>query len=51
MRMLLHVTIPHEPFNTLLRQKKAGPIIARILQALQPEAVYFTEETVPEAPC
>ena len=44
MRMLLHVTIPHEPFNTLVRQKKAGPIIARILQALQPEAVYFTEE-------
>ena len=44
MRMLLHVTIPHEPFNTLVRQKKAGPIIARILQTLQPEAVYFTEE-------
>jgi hypothetical protein len=42
--MLLHVTIPHEPFNTLVRQKKAGPIIARILQTLQPEAVYFTEE-------
>ena len=44
MRMLLHVTIPHEPFNTLVRQKKAGPIIARILQELKPEAVYFTEE-------
>jgi hypothetical protein len=44
MCMLLHVTIPHEPFNTLVREKKAGPIIGRILQELKPEAVYFTEE-------
>jgi hypothetical protein len=44
MRMLLTVTIPHEPFNTLVREKKAGAIIGRILEALQPEAVYFTEE-------
>ena len=44
MRMLLNVTIPHEPFNTLVREKKAGPIIGRILEALKPESVYFTEE-------
>lgn len=44
MRMLLNVTIPHEPFNTLVRQKKAGAIIGRILEELKPEAVYFTEE-------
>ena len=43
MRMLLSVTIPHEPFNTLVRQKKAGPIIQKILEELKPEAVYFTE--------
>ena len=43
MRMLLSVTIPHEPFNTLVRQKKAGGIIQRILEELKPEAVYFTE--------
>ena len=44
MRMLLTVTMPHEPFNTLVRQKKAGEIIGRILQELKPEAVYFTEQ-------
>ncbi len=42
--MLLTVTIPHEPFNTLVREKKAGTIIGRILAALQPEAVSCTEE-------
>jgi len=42
--MLLTVTIPHEPFNTLVREKKAGAILGRILETLQPEAVYFTEE-------
>lgn len=44
MRMLLNVTIPHEPFNTLVREKKAGAIFGRILEELKPEAVYFTEE-------
>ena|SRR2546426_9974321 len=44
MRMLLTVTMPHEPFNTLVREKKAGAIIGRILEELTPEAVYFTEE-------
>jgi len=44
MRMLLSVSIPHEPFNTLVRQKKAGEIIGRILEELKPEAAYFTEE-------
>ena len=44
MRMLLSVTIPHEPFNSLVRDKKAGSIMGRILQELKPEAVYFTEE-------
>ncbi len=44
MRMLLNVTFPHEPFNTLVREKKAGPIIQRILEELKPESTYFTEE-------
>ena len=43
MRMLLDVTIPHEPFNTLVRRNEAGPILQRILADLKPEAVYFTE--------
>jgi hypothetical protein len=44
MRMLLSVTFPPEPFNTLVRKKKAGQIIDRILSELKPEAAYFTEE-------
>lgn len=44
MRMLLNVTFPHEPFNTLVRARKVGAIIGRILEELKPEAVYFTEE-------
>jgi hypothetical protein len=44
MRMLLTVTIPHEPFNTLVREKKAGTILQRILEEIKPEAAYFTEQ-------
>jgi hypothetical protein len=44
MRMLLTVTMPHEPFNTLLRKKKAGEILGRILEEIKPEASYFTEQ-------
>lgn len=44
MKMLLTVEIPHEPFNTLVRGGKAGEVIGRILEAVKPEAVYFTEQ-------
>jgi hypothetical protein len=44
MRMLLTVTMPHEPFNTLVRKKKAGEILGSILQEIKPEAAYFTEQ-------
>ncbi|MEJ2488005.1 MAG: hypothetical protein P8Y68_19990 [Anaerolineales bacterium] len=44
MRMLLTVTFPPEPFNTLVKEKKAGQIINQILSELKPEAAYFTEE-------
>ena len=43
MRMMLNVTIPPEPFNTLAREGKAGEILGRIVEELAPEAVYFTE--------
>jgi hypothetical protein len=42
-RILINVTIPHEPFNTLVRQGKAGEVLGRILDETKPEAVYFTE--------
>ena len=44
MKMLLTVEIRHEPFNSLVRGGKAGEIIGRILEAIKPEAVYFTEQ-------
>ena len=43
MRMLLDITIPHEPFNSLLRQGVAGKRLSDILDVLKPEAAYFSE--------
>jgi hypothetical protein len=43
MRILLHVRIPHEPFNTAVRDGSAGTKLNRILEETKPEAVYFTE--------
>jgi len=43
MRMLLHVKIPHEPFNSLVKAGTVGAKVQRILQELKPEAAYFTE--------
>ncbi|MBI4487730.1 MAG: panthothenate synthetase, partial [Deltaproteobacteria bacterium] len=43
MRMLLNVVIPHEPFNTAVREGTVGAIVKRILDETKPEAVYFTE--------
>jgi hypothetical protein len=42
--MLLTVSMPHEPFNTLVRKKKAGEILKRILEEIKPESAYFTEQ-------
>jgi hypothetical protein len=44
MKMLLTVEFPHEPFNSLVRSGTAGKIIGRILEAIKPEAAYFTEQ-------
>ncbi|HXI84914.1 MAG TPA: panthothenate synthetase [Verrucomicrobiae bacterium] len=44
MRMLLDITIPHEPFNSLVREGVTGKKLGEILEALKPEAIYFTEQ-------
>jgi hypothetical protein len=44
MRMLLNIRIPHEPFNTFVREGKVGEVMARILEEAKPEAAYFTEQ-------
>ena len=43
MRMLMHVEFPLEPFNTAVRDGSAGKKIQSILEAVKPEAAYFTE--------
>jgi len=42
MQMLLHLKLPHEPFNTAVRNGSAARTIERILSDTKPEAVYFT---------
>jgi hypothetical protein len=41
--MLLNVSMPHEPFNTAVRDGSVGEKLDRILKETKPEAVYFTE--------
>ena len=43
MRMLLHVEFPIEPFNSAVRDGSAGAKIQKILEAIKPEAAYFSE--------
>ncbi len=43
MRILLHVQMPHEPFNTYVKDGSAAAKMKRILDELKPEAAYFTE--------
>lgn len=43
MRMLMTVRFPHETFNAAVRDGSAGPKTKAILDALKPQAAYFTE--------
>ncbi len=44
MKMLLTVDMPHEPFNTLVKNGTVGETIREILEEIRPEVVYFTEQ-------
>ena len=44
MRMLMNVKIPHQAFNAAVQDGTAGAKLNRILEAIKPEAVYFTEQ-------
>jgi hypothetical protein len=43
MRMLMQAKFPIEPFNALVRKGTAGATIQKIMEAIKPEAAYFTE--------
>jgi len=42
MRRPMHVHFPPEPFNAAVRDGSAGPKIQRLLEAIQPDAAYFS---------
>jgi hypothetical protein len=42
--MIMSVTMPHQPFNAAVKDGSAGAKIGRILEAIKPEAAYFTEQ-------
>jgi hypothetical protein len=44
MRILLTAKMPHEPFNAAVKEGIAGEKLTRILDAIKPEAVYFTDQ-------
>ena len=43
MKMLVNVTCPIEPFNSMVRNGTAGEIIGRVIDDIKPESIYFTE--------
>jgi hypothetical protein len=43
MRVLLNVRIPHQQFNAAVKDGTVGSKLKRILEAIKPEAAYFTE--------
>jgi hypothetical protein len=44
MRMLMQIKIPVEPFNTAVRDGSAGKKMQKIMEAIKPEAAYFSEQ-------
>ncbi len=42
MKMLLRVTLPHEPFNALVKKGTVGKTLEKIMGELKPEAAYFS---------
>jgi hypothetical protein len=44
MRMLMNVHLPHAPFNAAVKDGTAAEKLNKILEAIKPEAVYFTEQ-------
>lgn len=41
--MLVNVTLPIEPFSSMVRDGTVGDIIGRVIDAVKPESIYFTE--------
>lgn len=44
MRIMMHVDFPHRIFNEAVKDGTAGTKMNRIIEDINPEAVYFTEQ-------
>ena len=44
MKMLLRITMPNEPFNSMIKKGTLGKVLDKIMSDLKPEAAYFTLE-------
>jgi hypothetical protein len=44
MRMLMQIKMPLEPFNAAVREGTIGKKMQRIMEAMKPEAAYFSEQ-------
>ena len=42
MKMILRITMPIEPFNSMIKKGTIGKTIEKIMADLKPEVVYFT---------
>jgi len=42
MRVLMKIQVPNEPMNTLIKEGKASATIGRLMDEVNPEAIYFT---------
>ena len=43
MRVLLFATLPHQKFNAAVKDGTVGAKLGKILDAIKPESVHFTE--------
>ncbi|MFN4763006.1 panthothenate synthetase [Gillisia sp. Q332] len=43
MRMLVNLIFLIEPFSSMVRDGTVGDIIGRVIDAVKPESIYFTE--------
>lgn len=44
MRIMMHVDFPHRIFNEAVKDGTAGTKMNKIIEDINPEAVYFTEQ-------
>jgi len=44
MRFFINIKFPHKPFNAAVRDGTVGTKLKRILDAIKPESVYFTNQ-------